>query len=156
MTYFNQLKLMMILTISLPVLFEQPNSRGGLIVFCRVLEVWYSAFPPRAAQKPAEEKTKNSFPQEILYSYPAEIKARFSALTWLFGLSYLSGSSSEQAGNILGCSHLPLSCSLSLPHEQGVICLQHKHVIRVQSGGSGQHLGQWDTKEEINGVNGSL
>lgn len=39
------------LTISLPVLLEQPNSRGGLTAFCRLLEVWYSFLPPRVDQK---------------------------------------------------------------------------------------------------------
>lgn len=42
-----------LLTMSLPVLLEQPNRRGGFTIFCRQLEVWYSFFPPRADQNPA-------------------------------------------------------------------------------------------------------
>lgn len=45
------------LTMSRPVLLEQPNRRGGLSMFCRLLEVWYSFFPPRADQKSAENDT---------------------------------------------------------------------------------------------------
>ncbi len=44
------------LTISRPVLLEQPNRRGGLTIFRRVEDVWYSFFPPRTDQNPAEER----------------------------------------------------------------------------------------------------
>ncbi len=44
------------LTIIRPVLLEQPNRRGGLTIFRRVEDVWYSFFPPRADQNPAEER----------------------------------------------------------------------------------------------------
>ena len=41
------------LTMSLPVLLEQPNRRGGWATLLRLLEVWYSFLPPSADQKSA-------------------------------------------------------------------------------------------------------
>lgn len=45
------------LTISLPVLFEQANSRGRWTLSDSFVEVWYFPFPPRASQNSAERKT---------------------------------------------------------------------------------------------------
>lgn len=133
-----------ILTVSLPVLFEHPNSRGCRTTPRRALDVWYSFLPPRAAQKPAGNKEKRTV---FYWGHLTNTTLWKSKLfTWLLCLLHPSSSSSKEAGNIVSCSHLIWTCTLSLPQEKAIRSLQHKHIIGVQRGCSGLHLCGCDRK----------
>ena len=82
----------LLLTMSLPVLLEHPKSLGGFTMFCRLLEVWYSFFPPRADQKPATVRRKHHilksfFSSTVLkYFYPVTLFSLLGSLPSLTSL----------------------------------------------------------------------
>lgn len=142
---------------NLPVLLEHPKRRTGWVMtsLCSLSEVWYSFFPPSAAQKSSgeggatlkQDQGEEHFFKVNLHFFLFAWKFEHTVYPLLWRKTWFTSLLDDFADAVEHCTHVlgsfPLIFRRSLAHPQvGAVVpsLQQEGVIGVQTGGANQNL----------------